>query len=56
MVGQWVTTEGRYTLVLDDVYTTGTQLNAVAKCLLDEGGAARARVRAWSWYERPGSP
>lgn len=32
---------GRYVLVYDDVCTTGTQLDAVAGCLLDEGGAAR---------------
>jgi predicted amidophosphoribosyltransferase len=36
-------TEGRYILVFDDVCTTGSQLNAVADCLLDEGAAARVR-------------
>lgn len=34
-------TAGRFILVYDDVCTTGTQLDAVAGCLLDEGGAAR---------------
>jgi predicted amidophosphoribosyltransferase len=28
-------------LLVDDVCTTGTQLDAVAGCLLDQGGAAR---------------
>jgi len=28
-------------LLIDDICTTGTQLNAVAECLLDQGGAAR---------------
>jgi predicted amidophosphoribosyltransferase len=28
-------------LIDDDVATTGTQLDAVAACLLDDGGAAR---------------
>jgi len=32
---------GRSVLVYDDVCTTGTQLDAVAGCLLDQGGAAR---------------
>ena len=31
----------RFVLIYDDVCTTGTQLDAVATCLLDEGGAAR---------------
>jgi predicted amidophosphoribosyltransferase len=34
-------TEDRFILVYDDICTTGTQLNAVAECLLDQGGAAR---------------
>jgi predicted amidophosphoribosyltransferase len=34
-------TTGRFVLVYDDVCTTGSQLDAVAGCLLDEGGAAR---------------
>ena len=34
-------TAGRRVLVYDDVCTTGTQLDAIAACLLDEGGAAR---------------
>jgi predicted amidophosphoribosyltransferase len=32
---------GQYVLVYDDVCTTGTQLDAVAGCLLDQGGASR---------------
>jgi predicted amidophosphoribosyltransferase len=46
-------TTGRRILVFDDICTTGRQLDAVAGCLLDEGGAARvdglvlARAR-WS--------
>jgi predicted amidophosphoribosyltransferase len=32
---------GQFILVFDDVCTTGTQLDAVAGCLLDQGGAAR---------------
>jgi predicted amidophosphoribosyltransferase len=36
-----VRTEGRFVLVYDDICTTGGQLDAVAACLLDEGGAAR---------------
>jgi predicted amidophosphoribosyltransferase len=36
-------TEGRKILVFDDVCTTGSQLNAVAECLLEEGNAARVR-------------
>ena len=36
-------TQGRYILVFDDVCTTGRQLNAVAECLLDEGGTGRVR-------------
>ena len=34
-------TAGRFILVYDDVCTTGGQLDAVAGCLLDQGGAAR---------------
>jgi predicted amidophosphoribosyltransferase len=33
-------TTGRHILVFDDVCTTGSQLNAVAACLLDQGKAA----------------
>lgn len=34
-------TQGQFIVVYDDICTTGTQLDAVAGCLLDEGGAAR---------------
>jgi predicted amidophosphoribosyltransferase len=34
-------TVGRFILVYDDICTTGGQLDAVAGCLLDQGGAAR---------------
>jgi len=34
-------TAGRFVLVYDDICTTGTQLDAIAGCLLDEGGAAK---------------
>src|SRR5215469_8303491 len=34
-------TKGQFVLVYDDVCTTGSQLDAVAGCLLDHGGAAR---------------
>jgi predicted amidophosphoribosyltransferase len=50
-------TAGQYVLVFDDVCTTGTQLDAVAGCLLDQGGAARvegvvlARA-AWKSHDR----
>jgi predicted amidophosphoribosyltransferase len=36
-------TEGSKILVFDDVCTTGSQLNAVADCLLEEGHAAEVR-------------
>ncbi|MGH3304883.1 MAG: ComF family protein [Streptosporangiaceae bacterium] len=34
-------TAGRFILVYDDICTTGGQLDAIAGCLLGEGGAAR---------------
>jgi predicted amidophosphoribosyltransferase len=34
-------TTGKFILAYDDICTTGTQLNAIAECLLDQGGAAR---------------
>jgi predicted amidophosphoribosyltransferase len=34
-------TAGQFILVFDDIATTGGQLDAVAACLLDQGGAAR---------------
>jgi predicted amidophosphoribosyltransferase len=34
-------TTGQFILVYDDICTTGTQLDAVAGCLLDQGGAVR---------------
>jgi predicted amidophosphoribosyltransferase len=34
-------TTGRFIVVYDDICTTGTQLDAVAACLLDDGGASR---------------
>lgn len=37
-------TRGRKILIFDDVCTTGSQLDAVAACLLDEGGAAGVRA------------
>jgi predicted amidophosphoribosyltransferase len=37
-------TAGRHILVFDDVCTTGSQLEAVADCLLREGRAARVRA------------
>jgi len=49
-------TAGRYILIFDDVCTTGTQLDAVAGCLLDEGKALRVEgvvlARA-PWRGRP---
>jgi predicted amidophosphoribosyltransferase len=36
-------TAGRKILVFNDVCTTGSQLNAVAGCLIDEGNAAEVR-------------
>lgn len=39
-------TQGRDILVFDDVCTTGSQLNAVADCLLRDGQAARVRAVA----------
>ncbi len=37
-------TAGKFVLIYDDICTTGTQLDAVAGCLLDEGGAARVEA------------
>jgi predicted amidophosphoribosyltransferase len=34
-------TAGKFIMIYDDVCTTGTQLDAVAGCLVDQGGAAR---------------
>jgi predicted amidophosphoribosyltransferase len=34
-------TRGQFIVVYDDVCTTGAQLDAIAACLLDDGGAAR---------------
>jgi predicted amidophosphoribosyltransferase len=34
-------TAGKFIVIYDDVCTTGTQIDAVAGCLLDQGGAAR---------------
>jgi len=34
-------TEGKFVLVYDDICTTGGQLDTVAGCLLDDGGAQR---------------
>jgi predicted amidophosphoribosyltransferase len=36
-------TAGQFVLVYDDVCTTGSQLDAVAGCLLDQGGAAKVQ-------------
>ncbi|MGO8956595.1 MAG: hypothetical protein ACLQFR_04375 [Streptosporangiaceae bacterium] len=50
-------TAGKLVLVYDDVCTTGTQLDAVAGCLLDQGQAARveAVVLARALWRSPGS-
>jgi predicted amidophosphoribosyltransferase len=52
-------TAGKFTLVYDDVCTTGTQLDAVATRLLDDGGAARVEAvvlaRAPWLARRPGT-
>jgi predicted amidophosphoribosyltransferase len=48
--------DGRHLLVYDDVCTTGSQLNAVAECLVDDGGArsVEAVVLARApWRPRP---
>lgn len=37
-------TAGQFVLIYDDVATTGTQLDAVAGCLLDQGAAARVEA------------
>lgn len=37
-------TRGKFVLVYDDICTTGTQLDAVAECLLEDGGAARVEA------------
>jgi predicted amidophosphoribosyltransferase len=37
-------TAGKHILVYDDICTTGTQLDAVAGCLLDQGSAARVEA------------
>lgn len=36
--------EGKRVLVYDDVCTTGSQLNTVAACLMDDGGASQVRA------------
>ncbi len=49
-------TEGKRILVYDDVCTTGSQLDVVAECLIDDGGAASvdAVVLARApWRPRP---
>ncbi len=47
---------GRFILLYDDICTTGTQLDAVAGCLLDQGGAARVEgiVLARAPWRGPG--
>jgi|SRR5271165_4453987 len=37
-------TAGKFILVYDDICTTGTQLDVVAGCLFDQGGAARVEA------------
>jgi predicted amidophosphoribosyltransferase len=37
-------TAGQFVLIYDDVCTTGTQLDAVAGCLLDQGDAAKVEA------------
>lgn len=51
-------TAGRSILVYDDICTTGTQLDAVAGCLLDQGHAARVEgvVLARAPWRRPYPP
>ena len=47
---------GQFVLIYDDVCTTGTQLDALAGCLLDEGGASRVEGIVLSrapWHNRP---
>ena len=48
--------EGRRIVVYDDVCTTGSQLNAVAACLIEDGGAVSVEgivlARA-PWRARP---
>jgi predicted amidophosphoribosyltransferase len=53
-------TAGKFVLVYDDVCATGTQLDVVAGCLLDQGRAARVEgivlARApWRGHERSAS-
>jgi predicted amidophosphoribosyltransferase len=48
-------TAGQRVLVYDDVCTTASQLDAVAECLLDEGGASSAEALVLArapWYRR----
>ena len=51
-------TAGKFVLVYDDVCTTGGQLDAVAACLLDRGGAARVEgiVLARAPWRGPAPP
>ncbi len=51
--------ESKRILVYDDVCTTGSQLDAVAACLLDVGGAAEVRAVVLArapWRRRPAGP